>query len=121
MSETGEDFGAVSKTLTAKEIAQEVYEVGLDNDIPPKKVIIFGSYAKGEQTAKSDADVVVISSEIDEDDYYARNYYWDWDWDYDKFPTLDLIVLRPKEFEEYKNRDGHIVHEASKTGKEFKF
>jgi len=65
--------------------------------------------------------VVVVSSEIDEDDFYARSYYWDWDWDYNEYPELDLIALRPDEFKDYKNRENHIVSKAVGTGGIFEF
>ena len=111
----------IPETPTAEEVAQEVYEVGSENGVPPEKVIVFGSYARGEQTVDSDADVVIVSSEIEEEDFYARRYTWDFDWNYDDFPTLDLIILKPDEFEDYKNRDSHIVREAVETGEEFNF
>lgn len=59
--------------------------------------------------------------EIDEDNFYARRYHWDWDWNYDRYPELDLIVLRPSEFEDFKSREHHIVSEAVDTGLKFKF
>lgn len=106
---------------TAEEIAEEVYRVGSENDVTPSKVIVFGSYAVDEATSESDADVVVVSSEIDEDDFHARRYHWDWDWNHDQYPQLDLIVLRPDEFGDFKNRENHIVSTAVETGEEFNF
>jgi predicted nucleotidyltransferase len=105
----------------SREIAEEAYRVGEINNVEPSKVILFGSYATGDHTKDSDVDVVVVSSNIEEDDFYARSYYWDWDWDYDTYPELDLIVLRPEEFEDYKNRENHIVSTAVDTGEIFKF
>lgn len=106
---------------TPEEVAKEVYRVGSANGVEPSKVIIFGSYASDDYTLESDADVVVVSSDIDEDDFHARRYYWDWDWDHDSYPELDLIVLRPDEFEEFRGRDDHIVSTAVETGLKFDF
>lgn len=106
---------------TPEEVAEEVYRVGSKNGVEPLKVIVFGSYASDDYTSESDADVVVVSSEIDEDDFYARSYYWMWDWDYDIYPELDLIVLRPDEFEDFKSREHHIVSTAVETGLAFDF
>lgn len=106
---------------TSSEIAEEVVRIGRKNGIRPTTVVVFGSYATGDPTPSSDADVVVVSPDFDEDDVYARRYYWDWDWNHDEFPTLDLIPLRPVEFREFTSRSTHIVATAVKTGDVFDF
>jgi hypothetical protein len=75
----------------------------------------------GRRTPSSDADIVVVSPDFDEDDVYARRYYWDWDWNHDDYPTLDLIPLRPDEFRDFSSRSDHIVATAVETGDVFDF
>lgn len=101
-------------------IAREVYAVGVENTVDPEKVIIFGSYADGGNTNSSDCDVVVVA-DFDEEDLHARSYHWDWDWDYDQYPELDLIPVTPDEFNDYSDREHHIVSTAVETGVSFEF
>lgn len=106
---------------SAEEVAHEVVHIGRQNGINPTTVVVFGSYARGDPTASSDADVVVVSPDFEEDDVHARRYYWDWDWNYDEYPTLDLIPLRPSEFQKFSSRSNHIVATAVETGATFIF
>lgn len=109
------------KLPSAKEIASEVARIGRQNDVEPTIVVVFGSYAENDPSSSSDADVVVVSPGFEEDDVYARRYYWDWDWNHDEYPTLDLIPLRPDEFREFSSRSNHIVATAVETGATFEF
>ncbi|WP_135823525.1 nucleotidyltransferase domain-containing protein [Halorussus ruber] len=106
---------------SASEIASEVARIGRQNGIEPTTVVVFGSYASGDPSPSSDADVVVVSPNFEEDDVYARRYYWDWDWNHDEYPALDLIPLRPDEFREFSSRSNHIVATAAETGATFEF
>jgi hypothetical protein len=106
---------------SSRGIAHEVARIGRHNGIDPSTVVVFGSYACGNPTQSSDADVVVVSPDFEEDDVYARRYYWDWDWNHDEYPTLDLIPLRPDEFREFASRSNHIVVTAVETGVTFDF
>lgn len=106
---------------SSREIAAEVARIGRQNGIQPTTVVVFGSYADGDPSSSSDADVVVVSRDFDEDDVYDRRYYWDWDWNHDEYPTLDLIPLRPSEFRDFAARPNHIVATAVETGDVFDF
>lgn len=106
---------------SSREIAREVTRIGRQNGIQPATVVVFGSYANDDPTTSSDADVVVVSRDFEEDDVYARRYYWDWDWNHDEYPTLDLIPLRPAEFRKFASRSDHIVATAVETGDVFDF
>lgn len=109
------------KLPSSREIALEVARIGRQNGIRPNTVVVFGSYANGNPTPSSDADVVVVSPDFEEDDVHARRYYWDWDWNHEEYPTLDLIPLRPDEFRDFASRSNHIVATAVETGDTFDF
>lgn len=104
---------------SSKEIAREIARIGRQNGIESTTVVVFGSYANDDATPSSDADAVVVSPDFEEDDMYARRYYWDWEWNHDDYPTLDLIPLRPDEFRKFSSRSNHIVATAVETGDVF--
>jgi predicted nucleotidyltransferase len=80
----------------------------------PKKIIIFGSVAKGEADDKSDLDVlVVMDTELS---YYRRA------------PevrrkllgiplAMDILVATPEEFHTYKDDDRYFIKSIVNTGK----
>lgn len=123
MTRPGVDRGPINRRQlpSAREVAQEIARVGRENGIDPTEVIVYGSYAQGKPSDTSDADVVVVSPDFAEDDVHARRVHWDWDWDYDAYPDLDIIPLRPSEFEEFSSRSEHIVATAVETGERFSF
>lgn len=99
------------------ESVQEIikkYILNLSNQIPVEKVIIFGSYAKGNTHKFSDVDIAVFSdyfkgkSRVDSIYFLLLNAV-----DYD-------IDLEPQGFtmDEYNNPVG-LVSEIIKTGVEF--
>jgi len=80
----------------------------------PAKIILFGSCARGPVGADSDVDLLVVMDvkgskrrqavEID----LALS---------DRTFPLDLIVVTPKEFEQYSDVVGHILYPAVREGK----
>jgi predicted nucleotidyltransferase len=58
-----------SKTTVIEEIRKTLDE--LRKELPLKKVILFGSYAKGNYTAASDVDVLVVYSGKERGNAYA--------------------------------------------------
>ncbi|GGM49911.1 nucleotidyltransferase domain-containing protein [Haloarcula argentinensis] len=106
---------------SAREIAEEVYHIGEENDVPPSIVIVFGSYSNDEATPESDVDIVVVTPHVKGEGFYERRKHWGWDWDYQNYPTADLIILTPTEFDDYKSRREHIVSTAVSTGERFEF
>ncbi len=80
----------------------------------PRKIILFGSYARGVADDDSDVDLLVVmpvagskrrqATEID----MALS---------DRWLPLDLIVVTPQEFDAYKDVVGHILYPAVREGK----
>lgn len=82
--------------------------------LKPERVLIFGSYARGEAGPDSDVDILIIR-ESDERPVLRRR----------KVLMLlkgsgipkDIFVLTPLEFEESKDLVGTIAYEANHYGK----
>ena len=80
----------------------------------PDRIILFGSYAKGEVTEDSDLDILIVmpvegsrrqrANEID----LALA---------DRIVPMDLIVVTPEQFDRQKDAIGTIVREAVREGK----
>ncbi len=80
----------------------------------PEKIILFGSYARGEATDDSDVDLLVVmhvkgsrrrkANEID----LALS---------GRTVPLDLIVVTPEQFDRQKDLIGTIVRQAAREGK----
>lgn len=84
------------------------------NRIRPDKVIIFGSYAKGLATYKSDLDLFIIKdthlpmSKRNEDIRHLLS---------NLIIGVDVHVYTPEEVEEYGSEEYSFVNSVLKTGK----
>lgn len=82
--------------------------------IEPEKVIVFGSYAKGTATAKSDLDFFVIKEthlpmgERDKDIRFVLT---------ELLVSIDVHVYTPEEVDEFGQEEYSFVHSVIKTGK----
>lgn len=80
----------------------------------PAKVVLFGSYARGEAAADSDVDLLVVMDVTGS----KRRQAVEIDLALaDRTFPLDLIVVTPEEFEKYRDVAGHIVYPAVREGK----
>lgn len=82
--------------------------------VSPEKIILFGSYARGEATEESDIDLVVIwDSNLNP---HKRNLFLS-----KLFPmrdfSLDIFAFTRKEAERLKGIAGTILYEAFHNGK----
>jgi predicted nucleotidyltransferase len=62
------------------------------------KLILFGSYATGENREESDIDVVVISKDFANKDYWERTEILS-DAIYEIFEPIEAVALTPEEWE----------------------
>ena len=79
----------------------------------PEKIILFGSYARGEATSDSDLDMLVVMDiqgsrrqTANEIDLLLA----------DRMVPLDLIILTPDELKRQRDLVGTIAHEAACEG-----
>jgi uncharacterized protein len=80
----------------------------------PSKIILFGSYARGNPTNDSDIDLVVIwdtDLNVHERNVYLRRLYPHRD-----FP-LDVFAFPLHDYEDYKDMPGTMLYEATHFGK----
>ncbi len=81
------------------------------------KVILFGSYARGDSHEYSDIDLAVVSSELDPNKpYFVHNIELaDKASLYD--PDLQLFAFPKEAFEKETGVEGSFIREIKKTGK----
>ena len=79
----------------------------------PERIILFGSHAYGIPTQNSDVDLIVVKKDViskREESVRIRKLLRG------ILIPFDIIVVRPEEFEFYKNEPGSIFKEASRKG-----
>lgn len=97
------------------DINQEVDEVvkKIVSFYKPEKVILFGSYAKGTATNRSDMDILVIK-ETDEPfrirGRLLRQLF------YSSIIPVDLLIFTKEEFEEYQAKPYSFIGSVLETG-----
>ncbi len=85
----------------------------LEKKIEVQKMILFGSYARGDYKKESDVDLIIVSSDFRKISFPKRS--WDFYnlWDIDM--PVDYLCFTPEEFEKQK-RKVSIVSMALKEG-----
>lgn len=97
-----------------KEIAEYVANLKKDR-LPIKKVILFGSYAKGKQRRWSDIDVCVVSPRF-KNPWKAMEYLWLKREISNSRYAIEPIGFSPKDFREGSS----LIDEIKQTGIEIK-
>ncbi len=102
------------KTIPKKvknEIDNYIKLLEADN-LPIKKVILFGSYAKGAPRRWSDIDLCIISPKF-KNSWNALGYLWDKRIISDANYTIEPVGFNPKDF---NGKYDSLVHEIKNTG-----
>ena len=80
----------------------------------PEKIILFGSYARGDATEQSDVDIMVVArTDLPQRDRFRviRRLLAD-------FPVaMDVYLKTPEEYERWRCVVNHVVYFADKYGK----
>ncbi|MGC8782422.1 MAG: nucleotidyltransferase domain-containing protein [Anaerolineae bacterium] len=97
----------------AEQIIQEI-AARIVEAVHPEKVILFGSWARGEQSAHSDIDLVVIQqTSLSPHRRYAqiRRLFWGLGL------PMDILVYTPEEFDRYRSVPGSLTHTVAREGR----
>ena len=89
------------------------FKKNLNKKIQIKEMILFGSRANGKSRKNSDVDLIIVSPEFKNLDFFQRGAKMYDFWDLDL--PVDFLCYTPEEFENLKNR-ASIVREAEKSG-----
>ena len=105
-------------------LKENVHEIDTITDITnriietvhPQKVILFGSFARGEDTKESDYDLFILADDIDNDGFKAQ-----WKKARKSFRgfihrDVDMIFNTPKKFDSNKECHACISYYADKEG-----
>ena len=84
------------------------------SEFHPLKVILFGSYACGAANFDSDVDLLVVMDVKGSKRKQAAKIDASLA---DRDIPLDLIVVTPQEFEQYRDIAGHILYPAVRQGR----
>ena len=79
----------------------------------PERIILFGSHAYGIPTKESDIDLIIVKEDViskRKESVRIRKLLRG------ILLPFDIIVVRPEEFEFYKDEPGSIFKEASRKG-----
>jgi predicted nucleotidyltransferase len=84
--------------------------------IDPDQIVLFGSYARGENKKTSDIDLLVLKRNLQNTKTLTDNLYMSFFDNKIKIP-VDLLVLDYDKYNNLKNEIGYIYKTISKEGK----
>lgn len=101
--------GTVSKELL-DQVVQRIVSVA-----KPERIILFGSAARGELTADSDLDFLVVKSGSFKRRALAQEIYMNL---FGMGIPVDIVIATPEEIEQYRGRVGGVIGPALQEGRE---
>lgn len=99
--------------MTDEKVLQLIVDRITEN-VHPQKIILFGSWARGERDSRSDIDIMIIKeSDQPRPQRYAevRRLFWGLG------IPLDILVYTPEEFTRYQTVLGSFTHTVAHEGK----
>jgi predicted nucleotidyltransferase len=103
----------MSGFMSDEEILEDIV-ARITEAIHPQKIILFGSWARGERGPHSDIDLLIIQeSSLPRPQRYAlvRRLFWGM-----RLP-MDILVYTPEEFARYQSVPGSFTHTVAHQGK----
>ena len=86
------------------------------SSVDPDQIILFGSYARGENKNTSDIDLLVLKKNLQNTKIITDNLYMSFFDNKIKIP-VDLIVFDYDKYNNLKNEIGYIYKTISREGK----
>ncbi|MBM4441775.1 MAG: restriction endonuclease subunit S [Candidatus Rokubacteria bacterium] len=114
---SGADAGSRDESVRTNETAVVGAVERMVHAVAPERIILFGSAARGEMTADSDLDFLVVKAGMDRDEAYRRirdEIYRD---RRGVGRAVDVIVVTPDEVERYRDVVGHVIQPALAEGR----
>ncbi len=98
--------------MLTEELRKRIADI-IRSVVEPEKIIIFGSYARGDAGPDSDLDILVIVA-VDglKHNTAAKIHSALADMEISK----DVVVVRPEEFGRFSDVPGSVVYDAAKEG-----
>ena len=98
--------------ISMEQIEEISQRIGREFD--PDRILLFGSYVRGDATEESDVDILVVAStSLSEQERYAavRRLLADYP------ASFDIVVKTPEEYDRWRHIVNNIVYFADKYGK----
>lgn len=89
------------------------YTQFLENQIEVEKIILFGSYGKGNATSESDIDVAIVSPQLGKAPLLEKMKLFEWRYDADILVDIQPV---PIGLQEYESGSSFFVQEIKDTG-----
>jgi len=86
------------------------------SSVDPDQIVLFGSYARGENNNTSDIDLLVLKKNLQNTNIVTDNLYMSFFDNKIRIP-VDLIVLDYNKYNDLKDEIGYIYKTISKEGK----
>lgn len=99
------------------ELLREMTDV-IVREIKPRRIILFGSYARGDARPDSDLDFLVVEDgpfDAQRSRRAAMTRLWELFFDY--FIPMDFLVFTPEEIEKWKDAKNHVIAHAMREGR----
>lgn len=108
----------IDKTLNTDKVTPEIIDyivTKIVREIQPEKIILFGSYARGDFNHNSDLDLFIIKDGKESSRMMSQKVHsllWDWNL------SMDILVRKPKEVEwNFKAKNPFYLYHIFKDGK----
>lgn len=100
-----------------EELLKEMTDL-IVREVKPRKIIMFGSHARGTARADSDLDFLVVEDgpfNAQRSRRAEMTRLWNIMFDY--FIPIDFLVFTPQEIEQWKNTKNHVIAHALREGR----
>ena len=105
---------AMDKPIARDEELLQIITARITEAIHPQKIILFGSWARGERGPHSDIDLLIIQeSSLPRPQRYApvRRLFWGMEL------PMDILVYTPEEFARYQSVPGSFTYTVAREGR----
>ena len=100
-----------------EELLKEMTDI-IVREVHPRRIILFGSHARGTARPDSDLDFLVV----EDGPFDARRSRREemtrlWQAMFDYFIPIDFLVFTPQEMEKWKDSKNHVIAHALREGR----